>query len=235
MHHLYIFVIAVVLAGMSAPIARAASPENAASATQLKNAPLVISERDLAEMSRAKTALAKNGYVEHLTRVSLAEYALQRIREKEQQAEQALQAPAAEGSGAAGQGFFRLGAEVAPQFAFAPSKVPMEMVRADSKNYIIPASGTVTQVFSNTQLGQLLVREVKNAQLFVDSADAASARIGGYPVYVTTVKYAGGQWATFILASKDRRVLEIEVGVRVTTPQQKAALDALVASLLSSS
>jgi hypothetical protein len=78
------------------------------------------------------------------------------------------------------------------------------------------------------------IREVTDAQLYADSDVAATTTVGGFPVYMTTLKYAGEKWATFIVTSKNRKVLEIEVGTRIDSPQRKAALDALVARLLTS-
>jgi hypothetical protein len=229
-----ILFVSAVLAGMLAPIAHAATSGEQSFPTMLKDAPLVISARDAAEMDEAKISLAKYGYVERLTDVSLAEYALQRIGQKEQQAAEELRTTRAEPRAARQEGFFRFGTDSPPALAFVPSEVPKEIVRSNSRNYIIPSSSKITQVFSNTELGQLLVREVKNARLFAESTGAVSTTVAGFPVYVTTVKYSGGQWVTFVLASKDQRVLEIEVGTRIGTQQQKAALDALVVGLLTS-
>lgn len=201
---------------------------------RLKGAPVIVPERVAEETDAARRSIAERGYVDRQTEVSESEYALRKIQEKEAQAQQEERAtglPVA----ATKRGFYRIGVDVLPSSIIAPSSVPSSLIDADSENYLIPAGGSIVRLYSQTKLGRMLVREIPTAQLYVDTGDARTVAVGGFPVYLTTVQYHGNEWATVVLATRRQGVVQIEIGIRIEEPEQQALLEELVATVLSGS
>lgn len=209
----------------------AAAQEQETGGVVMQGAPMLLTEDVLSEIASNKKSLDEQGYVDRPSEQSHAQFALSRIRERERAM------PATNDSTNATdlsrkRGFYKVGSSDSPDLPFKVAQLPRGFVQADSDNYLMPLPHQVTRIFTKTHLGTVLVREIENATLYAEGPDAHQEQIGGFNVYKTTVRYADNQWATFILANKGRRVVQIEVGTRIMSQKHQVQLGSLVSSLL---
>jgi len=197
----------------------------------LKNAPLVITGEMKAIQETNRQSIARHGYVDRPTEVSGARRALDLLVREEQYVLAAQKSP----GGARPlpeRRFWRLGKDTVPKLGVSMGALPEGFVPASASGYVFSPGAGATRVFSDSVLGTLMIREYPNGKLFVDGPTKMGKVIAGTTVYVTTIRYQGGDWATLAVAAKADRILEVEVGDRVDSPANQALFEQLIASLL---
>lgn len=191
----------------------------------------------VAEMDQARESIQKNGYVERSADISSYEYAREKLRQRTQAAKDEPSGSdiATDEKTAAA---FTLDSESVSRLPFPLSAVPTGFVHTESENFVIPAGPQITRLYSDTELGTLLIQEFQNGQVDarpqVEAGGLPAQQLiaAGFPVYVTIVKYFGEKWTTVAVTGNGHKAFYIEVGTRINEPKSESRLVALLSSLL---
>lgn len=177
------------------------------------------------DYERIRNSLAANGYVEKFDTIPRPDYVLNRLEERRQ-----LAIVAGRPDDAEILGFYAMESVHARGYAelpFVPRFLPQSYRDADSDAFLVVAGNHITQVYTQTVFGALLIDEFENATV---SIGTENARIAGNPAVVVPVKHGSGKWATVVLAQQGNRVLVVESNQLLIGEKRKGFLQ-LVESL----
>jgi hypothetical protein len=152
-----------------------------------------------------RKSLAMNGYIEKETTPPRTDYVLNRLDELRQFANVAGQADNADNLG-----FHPLEvihARGYSELPFVPRFLPPSFREPGSEAFLIKASNHLTQFYTSTEFGALLIDELQNATI---SMGAENAEIGNQPALLVPVKHGQNKWATVVLSQQGNRVLIVE-------------------------
>lgn len=192
-----------------------------------------IPQHARAAMDRERASVERDGFIERPTVASPTEVAVAELMKREEDARNE-QARSGARPPAHKVGYLPLSAGIGRALGFAPGTVPETMIDAGSTNVMLPGRDRLIRIYTSTALGPMIVRELKGTPLVVKSGAQPFMTVGVTPVYVATVRYARGAWGTVAMASSPTRLIHVDIGRRLDTPQQQAALRSLLTALVRS-
>jgi hypothetical protein len=183
-----------------------------------------ISTAQQAQSARDVASASKLGYLDRSTVIAPPAEMLQNIQSEE--------ARLASARGNVMRRFFPLNPVLERRAAASVKPVPADLLSAGAPNYISMSSERTLRLYTGTALGTVLVKEVVGARLQAVMARPPDAVIGGVPVFIATVRYAGGTWMTEAIANPPGKVVHVFFGTRVDSPARSAAVRSWLQAVL---
>lgn len=170
--------------------------------TLIPGQPLVLSEKDMAQVATAKAQLDKWGYVDRPGDQPIAKSALTFLRGE-------FEKKAADNARA-------VNVVAASAFDFSKihaGKVSPDILNSKTEAYVVVTEQDISRVYANTAVGDIYINEMVGARMgVIGGAGTPNMHIAGFQGYKTTVRYADGQMATVVLIPTSNGVTMIEIG-----------------------
>jgi hypothetical protein len=184
---------------------------------------LTDSQRD--QITRDGANFAKAGFLDRSTVTAPPDEMLQKI--------QAEEARAATAGPVVMRRFFPLNPILERQAPASAKPVPTALLGAGAANYISISSERSLRLYTGTALGNVLVKEVVGAELrAMAAAPKPDFVVGNVPVYVSTVRYAGGTWVTEAIANPAGKIVHVFFQTRVDSPAKSEAMRSWLQAVL---
>lgn len=201
-------------------ISRAADPQLAEPMPKFQGTQLMMSPDALEGWKRNRESLRTKGYVDREDSVPNVESVLSKIRTGKDEQGREIRAQRAE----------RVADFDPRKLRFSVGKVPHGFTTPRSENFIILSPHRVMRVMTDTKLGPVLLQEQKGQ--LINESGLSDDTIAGYPVHITRIRYAGGKFATAVVAGDGTRIVHLEVLRDTRAPAARAELMEVMASLL---
>ncbi|MFK8017020.1 MAG: hypothetical protein AB8G17_16465 [Gammaproteobacteria bacterium] len=194
-NHVFIICAAVLTVSTTVTFAQGSGAPRAALPDELQSA-----------HESAKQQLRGRGYFEQLDRVPESEYVLTRIEQRRVEFERQNRALNPEDLG-----YYSMEQYDARRAPFKLHRVPNQVVRAGSKNYVLPSKIRVRRIYTQTEFGTLLVEQGGGGI----TLDEPNVDIGGQKAKLVTTRHDDDKWATTVYASGSGFVFRVEANRRL--------------------
>lgn len=201
----------------------------------LKNAPLVVLGELAAREQANRASLKLRGYIERPLEPTKARYALDSIAREEQKRSPNSSINSGEtGRPAGGAAYAKIGRDSLAGLPRPLARVPDWLLPSGGEVFLFTHGPGVVQLFSESPLGPILLKEYPGAKLYIDGESKMYRDIDGRRVYLSTSKHLGDEWATTVVVQTDRGVIQMEIGDRLDSPASRELGDRLIAAVVQS-